>query len=206
MDSSAKKSELGKMLKSALKDKSISMRKLSKITGIDTATISRIINGKQSANINHMEKFSEKLGIPMEILLKSDGYNVGIKENDSSEMLDAIDSLNYKCDTEKINEELNKYQQYALTEEGKNIIYKNFEKKLTSVNGSGFFVEKLESMYKAFSGENLSKEKQSIIGSALLYFILSTDIIPDYIFPIGYIDDITALKLVDKKLEKLKEG
>lgn len=206
MDSSAKKSELGKMLKSALKDNSISMRKLSKITGIDTATISRIINGKQSANINHMEKFSEKLGIPMEILLKSDGYNVGIKENDSSEMLDAIDSLNYKCDTEKINEELNKYQQYALTEEGKNIIYKNFEKKLTSVNGSGFFVEKLESMYKAFSGENLSKEKQSIIGSALLYFILSTDIIPDYIFPIGYIDDITALKLVDKKLEKLKEG
>jgi transcriptional regulator with XRE-family HTH domain len=61
MDENFKKSQLGDTLKVFLKDNSMSMRKLGKLTGIDTATISRIINGKQSANINHIEKFSSIL-------------------------------------------------------------------------------------------------------------------------------------------------
>ena len=36
----------------------------------------------------------------------------------------------------------------------------------------------------------------AVIGSALIYFIISVDIIPDYIFPIGYLDDAIAVKLV----------
>ncbi|WP_446898773.1 DUF1232 domain-containing protein [Clostridium sp. LBM24168] len=201
MDSKCKKSELGKMLKIFLKDKSISMRKFSKLTGIDTATISRIINGKQSANINHIEKFSKCLDIPMEILLKYAGYNIGKGSENSSKILNVMNSLNYKCDINKIKEELSKYEQYALTPEGKNIIYKNFHKKLESINGSGFFVEKLQNMYDKFSTDDISREKQAIIGSGLLYFILSTDIIPDYVFPIGYIDDITALELIEKRMK-----
>lgn len=197
MKSRFKKIEFGNFLKSCLKSQSISMRKLSKLTGIDTATISRIINGKQSANINHMEKFSKSLKIPMEILLKSAGYDIGKSENNLSEILN---SLNYKCDIKKIEEELNKYEQYALTNEGKKVIYNNFKDKIESVNGSGFFVEKLKRMYHEFLKEDISREKRSIIGSGLLYFILSTDIIPDYVFPIGYIDDITALDLVDKRI------
>lgn len=201
MDSSCKKSELGKMLKSFLKNKSISMRKFSRLTGIDAATISRIINGKQSANINHMEKFSKCLNVPIEVLLKYAGYNIGENIENSSEILNVMNSLNYKCDINKIKEELNKYEQYVLTPEGKNIVYKNFHKKLESINGSGFFVEKLESMYDEFSRKDISREKQAIIGSGLLYFILSTDIIPDYVFPIGYIDDIKALELVEQRMK-----
>jgi uncharacterized membrane protein YkvA (DUF1232 family) len=34
------------------------------------------------------------------------------------------------------------------------------------------------------------------MGSALLYFILPVDVIPDYIFPIGYLDDAIAVQLV----------
>lgn len=201
MDSNFKKSQLGEMLKSLLKDRSISMRKLSKLTGIDTATISRIINGKQKANINHIEKLSRHLNLPMEVLLKSAGYKIGDINTDSSEISNVMNSLNYKCDIDKIREELEKYEQYALTPEGKNIIYKDFQKKLEGINGSGFFVEKLQNMYSEFVKKDIPREKQAVIGSCLLYFILSTDIIPDYVFPIGYIDDIKALELVEQKMK-----
>jgi hypothetical protein len=78
----------------------------------------------------------------MEILLRSAGYDIGNNEEDTSQILKTINSLNYKCDIKKIKEELNKYEQYALTDEGKNIIYKNFNKKIASINGSGFFRRK----------------------------------------------------------------
>jgi len=32
-------------------------------------------------------------------------------------------------------------------------------------------------------------EEQAVLGSGLLYFISAVDIIPDYLFPIGYVDD-----------------
>ncbi len=32
-------------------------------------------------------------------------------------------------------------------------------------------------------------EERCILGSVLLYFVLATDVIPDYVFPIGYLDD-----------------
>ena len=40
---------LGSLLKTALRERSLSMRKLGTLTGIDTATISRMANGKQPA-------------------------------------------------------------------------------------------------------------------------------------------------------------
>ncbi len=50
MSQDNEKSNLGLLLKKLLKEKSLSMRKLSALTNIDTATISMIINGKRKAN------------------------------------------------------------------------------------------------------------------------------------------------------------
>lgn len=121
------------------------------------------------------------------------------------ELLKLPDLLNYKCDLSKIEEELEKYKIYALTEEGKSIIYKNFNKKIEAVNGDGFFIEELKEMYKKFCDESLPEEIHALLGSGLLYFILSVDIIPDYIFPIGYLDDIIAIKLVLHNMLEVKQ-
>ena len=45
--------KLGLYLKKMLQEHSLSMRKFSELTDIDTATISRIINGKRKANPAH---------------------------------------------------------------------------------------------------------------------------------------------------------
>jgi transcriptional regulator with XRE-family HTH domain len=188
-----KKSELGALIRELLKKNSLSMRKLSTLSGIDTATISRIVNGKQRANMKHIQSFAKYLNVPMEKLLIADGYDIDILKQ---ELLKFSNLLDYNYDLCKIEDELEKYKKYAATKEGKNIIYKNFKEKIDAVNGSGLFVDELKQMYEKFCNDTSSEEIRVLLGSGLLYFILSVDIIPDYVFPLGYLDDVIAIKLV----------
>ncbi|MEY8001331.1 helix-turn-helix domain-containing protein [Clostridium sp. Mt-5] len=202
-----KKSELGSLIRDLLKKNLLSMRKLSALSGIDTATISRIVNGKQRANMNHLQNFSKYLNVPIEKLLIADGYDIDVLKNENflnspsfikniQELLRFSNLLDYHYDLSKIEDELDKYKRYAVTKEGKNTIYKNFKEKIEDINGSGLFVDELKQMYERFCDENASEEIHALLGSGLLYFILSVDIIPDYIFPFGYLDDVIAIKLI----------
>lgn len=205
--------KLGRILKNLLKEKSISMRSLSKKTGIDTSTISRIVNGKQEANLNHIYKFSTYLNIPMALLLEAQGYNINaiIQSKDSSNIvyksiqafLKSLEFENEEYFIDCIKKQLKQYEEYALTEEGTKIILDRFKNKLSKINSIGFYIKKLEEMYNDFSNKNISCKKRAVIGSCLLYFILPTDIIPDYIFPLGYLDDVIAMNLVCNKLSEI---
>lgn len=211
--------ELGVLLKRVLNEKSLSIGKLSVLSGIDKATISRIINNKQKANINHLEKISSSLDISLEELLDSIGYRVkknhlednSIKELIIGENYNEIESLikltNYLKDSnleKTILSELKKYKEFAKTDEGKNLIHEGFEDKVKSTKGSGVFLEKLEQMYKLFTLKSTPEEEKALIGSALLYFITATDIIPDFIVPIGFLDDYIAMNLVTTSINEYK--
>lgn len=52
--------------------------------------------------------------------------------------------------------------------------------------------------------ESTPAEDRAILGSALLYYILATDVIPDYMFPIGYLDDAIAVQIALNRLKKVK--
>ncbi|MFD0679794.1 MULTISPECIES: DUF1232 domain-containing protein [unclassified Paenibacillus] len=206
-----KQRDLGATLKSLLKERSLSMRKLSSLTGIDTATISRIISGKQNAKLDHLQLFAVHLGISTEQLFQIAGYDIGTRQVDQhSDFHASVDSINEvllsynlfdaQFTTELVRKELIKYEQYALTEEGRRTILEDFRTKVESVNSAGPFIDRLRQMYVLFCESELTSERQAIIGSALLYFILSTDIIPDYVFPIGYLDDAIAVQIVLNRL------
>ena len=64
------------MLKELLKERSLSMRKLSELTEIDTATISRIINGKRKATPEHLQKFANSLSVSIAELFVAAGYDI----------------------------------------------------------------------------------------------------------------------------------
>jgi uncharacterized membrane protein YkvA (DUF1232 family)/DNA-binding Xre family transcriptional regulator len=205
--------DLGITLKTLLKERSLSMRKLAALTGMDTATISRIVNGKQQAKPEHLQQFATHLGVPLEQLFRAAGFEVGSgkseRDSDIHESIDSIKNVllssnlfDHQFTMEHVQKELAKYEQYALTEEGKNIIFENFQTKIESVNGAGPFIDQLRSMYELFCQETITTEKRAILGSALLYFILSTDIIPDYAFPFGYLDDAIAVQLVLNRLSQ----
>ncbi|TBL73067.1 DUF1232 domain-containing protein [Paenibacillus thalictri] len=206
-------SDLGTLLAHLLKERSLSMRRLSKLTGLDTATISRIVSGKQQAKPEHLRLFALHLGVPTLQLFAAAGFDVepgpwngsadihasiqGIKET-----LQSTHLLDRQFTADLVKKELNKYEKYALTEEGEGIIRGGFAAKVESVNGVGPFIDELKQMYSQFCNEENHSERRAVLGSALLYFILSADIIPDYVFPLGYLDDAMAVQMA---LEKLNE-
>lgn len=187
------------------------MRKLGTLTGIDAATISRIANGKQKAKPEHLKQFAAHLAVPLDTLFKAAGFDVGAAQNDwHSKLHSTIESIQrvllsanlseHQFSLEHVQKELGKYERYALTEEGSRIISESFNAKLESIDGAGPFIDLLKQMYELFCQDTITTENRAILGSALLYFILSADIIPDYVFPIGYLDDAVAVQLVLDRL------
>lgn len=196
---------LGAVIKLSMAERSVSLRQLSKLTGIGAASISRIINNKQRANLGHLLKFSEHLNIPIEQLLSAigiGGEGTGNINGDHfliQELLKSFD-IDLRSLIDDIQKELKKYEQYAKTAEGKKIILNEYMSKIGEVNGSGIIIEHLQTLYRLFCSKDVEADEQAIIGSALLYFILSADVIPDYTFPIGYLDDAIAVNIVASRL------
>ncbi|WP_249872076.1 DUF1232 domain-containing protein [Oceanobacillus saliphilus] len=199
--------EFGTLLKQLLKEKALSMRKLSELTSIDTATISRIANGKRKANLNHMQKFSQCLDVPVTKLMKASGYPIdNIDKELPSETQASFRTLTAMLETsnlyqedvsmEKIEQHIANYQEYSQTEQGKHTILTDFKEKLNKVGSIGPYIRHLEEMFDKFKDRNGTRYELALMGSALLYFIFTVDVIPDYIFPIGYLDDAIVVQTV----------
>lgn len=201
--------QLGLLLSKLLKERSLSMRKLCELTDIDTATISRIMNGKRKPKLEHLQKFAGCLGVPISELLEAAGFPMEQKHahqyTDFQEsvysiqsVLEASDLYDKNFSIASVEEQLADYQHYVQTEEGKESILKSFGEKLQKVGSIGPFISQLKEMYEIFCLNKGTSQQIAIVGSALFYFILSVDVIPDYIFPIGYLDDAMAVQIVSR--------
>ncbi|KZD30285.1 DNA-binding protein [Bacillus cereus] len=205
---------LGKLIKKLLKERALSMRQLGTLTNIDPATISRIINGKQQPKQNHLQKFANCLQVPPQLLLDEMYPNSPHINKEKADMYTSLDTIqqtlqssnlfDFKYTTTRVKQELENYERYAQTTEGEKRIHESFKSKIEQIDSAGPFIEQLTNMYQQFCTETISTEERAIIGGALLYFILSTDIIPDYLFPIGYLDDAIAVELAKEKLIEIK--
>lgn len=204
---------IGLLLKAVLKQRSLSMKKFSELTDIDIATISRIINGKRKANPNHLQKFADCLDVPISELFAAAGYpietNKDMQLDDMHSTINSIQEIlktsNMNIETFTINsvkQKLDSYTKYTLTKDGKGVILRNFEKKVQQVGSIGPFIDHLKDMFLKFSKMKGSPHELALIGGALLYFISPIDVIPDYLFPIGYLDDALVIKLVLDLLSK----
>jgi uncharacterized membrane protein YkvA (DUF1232 family)/plasmid maintenance system antidote protein VapI len=212
MSEGTERSNLGLLLKKLLKEKSLSMRKLSSLTEIDTATISMIVNGKRKANPKHLQKFADCLGIPIADLFVAAGYSIETKQEEQSDIHVSINNIEHLLESSQlydqkfsianVEQQLANYEQYSQTEEGKETIEKGFTEKIQKVSSIGPFINDLKELYERFTKKKGTPVELALMGSALIYFILSVDVIPDYIFPIGYLDDAVAVQLVLNSLLK----
>lgn len=84
------------------------------------------------------------------------------------------------------------------------MIRDRFQIKAQHIDGMGPFIEQLMQMHADFFDSSVTEKKRAVMGSVLLYFIYSTDIIPDYVFPIGYLDDAIAIQLGMQRLAQLE--
>ncbi|MBU8727644.1 MULTISPECIES: DUF1232 domain-containing protein [Bacillus] len=208
MDS--KTTELGTLLKERLQQRSLSLRELSTYTEIDKATLSRIMNGKRKPTLNHLQRLSDSLNLSLDQLLAAAGFPIKNEKAHSDTFIQAVEEIETTLKDQevydgtfsqtKLKQKLNEYETYSQTNEGKETISAKFEKKMETLNGIGPFLQHLKDMYSLFmTGRGTSRELM-LMGGALLYFIMPVDLIPDYIFPIGYIDDAAAVKIVIDQL------
>lgn len=199
--------QLGLLIKELLEQRSWSMGRLSDMTKIDKATISRIVNGKRKANLQHLQKFAEAFEVSMHDLMKSAGYEVDATiDQKEAEVWSSLESVqNFLDDSElahkkisrqDIEEELEKYRRVAGTEEGEILIRDGFEVKLQKIGSAGPYIDQLKEMFLKFRLKKAPAAELGLIGSALIYFILPIDLIPDYIFAVGYLDDAIAVQFV----------
>lgn len=198
------------LIKAVMENKKISMRQLNLCSGISVSTISRIISGKQKITLAHIKALSECLEIPIEQLLKLHGISLVSPLSDELHILHTIREMlsgyhiNLTTVYEEIKKSLLQYEAYMRIEEGKQMVAKSFPAKIESMNASGHVIDSLNQLYMEFMQESTALDRQILIGSGLLYFILTMDVIPDYIFPFGYIDDIIALSIITQRLSELK--
>jgi uncharacterized membrane protein YkvA (DUF1232 family) len=194
---------LGLRLRVLLTERSLSMRNFSVLTGVDTATISRIINGKRKANIQHLERFADCLGVPLKDLFKAAGYPIEQKLTDHT-YADMIQGLvNSDASVQVVEQQLENYKLYSQTNEGNNSILEEFEGKLESVGSTGPLINQMKNLFEKFRLRKGTTSELALIGSVLLYFIIPVDAIPDYLFAVGYLDDAIAVQLTTTSLEKI---
>ncbi len=184
----------------------MSMGKFSELCQIDKATISKIMNGKRKANLNHLQRFADCLGVPLSELMQANGYKIEKKvEQPPSEkqtfiemdnLLESANSFGKGLSIEEVKQELAKYELFSQTNEGRETILRSFKEKIKKVDSIGPYINQLEEMYERFRIKKGTPKELALAGGGLLYFILTLDLIPDYIFPIGYLDDAIAVQLV----------
>lgn len=199
-----------------LNENNLSLRKFSKIVDIPTSTLSRIINSKQKPSITHIKKLSKFIPLFLNSFLNDDlsskDINIDITNTQAIQNNELYNILKFSqfADSKKLNQEINnqfnKCKEYAKTQDGINMIKSDFDRKIKEINGVGPLIDSLENLYSRYILENPSSTKALIIGAVLLYFIIPLDVIPDYLFGIGYIDDMLLLQFELSVLDKFKSN
>ncbi|AZB44729.1 DUF1232 domain-containing protein [Bacillus sp. FJAT-42376] len=197
--------ELGPLLKSLLKEKSLSIRKFSELTKIDKSIISKIINGKRKARPEHLKVFADHLEWPLPRLFAAAGYSV---QSEPALSAEAISSLlkSSGLDDEvftiaNVEKQLAVFEAYGQTEEGKETILNRFKNKIQLLGSAGPFIHTLKGMYEKFCLNAGSPGQIASFAGVLLYFIVPVDVLPDYLFAVGYLDDAMAVHLVSGMLQ-----
>lgn len=111
-------------------------------------------------------------------------------------------------DRRRIWKKLLELKRRAMTKEGTQTIIGEFNHKVERVGGIDAIIQKLKWMYRYFRDPEVKAYKKGLIGAALLYFIVPTDVIADLVPVVGYVDDMTAVlivwRLLSGELEKYK--
>ncbi len=201
---------LGQEIHRYLQEHSLSLRQFAAISGVHVSTLSRLANGKRRATGQQLRKLapflphgSGELGSGGQALVLQHGMSL---EEIIVRTLGNFTDFTTGHVHEDIVDSLKKYEVFSQTPEGEGLIVREFPGKISQVAGIGPLITELQNLFERFQTLDDGSPERPVIGSALLYFILSADAIPDYLFPIGYLDDALAIQLVMQRLNALQHS
>ncbi|MFC4402938.1 helix-turn-helix domain-containing protein [Gracilibacillus xinjiangensis] len=190
------------IIKEKLQEQNKSIRQLAKETDINVSTISRIFNGKRKATLDHLKRISHALQIPLSDLMDSEEYGEDISST-FQHVRSIIKTMQIPVENftlAALKNNLQEYQTESAKAKGRETILNSFHTKLSELGGKGPLIQQLKRMFTLFKEQNATKKELLLIGSALFYFIASVDMIPDYLFPVGFLDDALVIQYVTQSL------
>ncbi|PTX58290.1 uncharacterized membrane protein YkvA (DUF1232 family) [Melghirimyces profundicolus] len=102
----------------------------------------------------------------------------------------------------KVENFLEPLKKTAETPEGKRKIIDEFNDKVRRVGGIQQVIDKLKLLYRYFRDPGTHRAQKALAGAALLYFIIPTDVLPDFLPIAGYVDDAAAVAIIWKLLSR----
>lgn len=183
-----------------------SLRYLSEQTTIDVATLSKMMNGKRPLTLQHAEKIAESLNCSMNDVLHAAGYPIERTPPYLQQIAHEISDVTQMSESQwqsELHTLLHSYEQQSIDEAGREEVEQKFSKKINTLNQKGKWLTTIQTFFEQFGERERPTLELAILGGALLYFIAPLDLIPDYLFAIGYIDDALAIQLASQKLNQM---
>lgn len=184
--------------------RSWSLRYFSERVSIDVATLSKIMNGKRTLTLQHAEKIATAFNCPMNDLLHAAGYPIERTSPYVQQITDEISKVTNMTETkwhDHLQTLVQTYEEESVTPSGEHQIASEFPQKMKSLHQKGTWLTTIQSFFEQFQQKERPTVELMILGGALLYFIAPVDLIPDYLFAIGYLDDALAIQLASQKLK-----
>lgn len=181
-----------------------SLRYFSERASIDVATLSKVMNGKRALTLQHAEKIAEAFDCPMNDLLHAAGYPIAKTSPYVQQITDEISEVTNMTETEwhdHLQTLVLTYEEESVTPSGEQQIGARFPQKMKNLQQKGTWLTTIQSFFEQFQQKERPTVELMILGGALLYFIAPVDLIPDYLFAIGYLDDALAIQLASQKLK-----
>ncbi|MGE5553437.1 MAG: DUF1232 domain-containing protein [Betaproteobacteria bacterium] len=199
--------DLWRFLSPYLKARSLSLRKVAVSVGVDPATLSRVMAGRTRPRPELLKSIAECVGADYRALLVAAGY-LDRQDSPVERIVTELQSAGNQAegaliDPEVIKTELKKYEAYSATSEGQDLVRKGFLPKISGLGAVGIWADRLKLMYRYFVDTNAPAGPKILLGAALLYFIVSTDVVPDFLFPVGHLDDAFVVMLIWDQLKSV---
>lgn len=211
------KNGIGGFLQQKWMERDYTLRHFADLTGVDKATISRILNGKRKPTLDHLKVFAKVLETPLTDLLAAEEMTVNLPKaakrsmqkkveqkpemDEMKHMLELVKMQDGSITIDRISAELDHCAVFAETEEGHEMVEASFSSKVKHFGNAGSHLLLLKKWHKSYEQASGSKKELAIMGGALLYFIMPLDLLHDYLFAIGYLDDCLAIQLANSRLE-----
>lgn len=195
---------LGPLLRARIAARGRSLRAVAREAGVSHSTLSRLLNGHTHPTRRLLVAIAPVLGIPVGELVAAAGTAPAEQDSVWAVLRDmGIDPSPGEL-LGRVREGLVRLREYAATEEAFSLAREGLDRKVTALGARGPVIEKLRALGRLYlDGGDAPWEARLAAGSAVLYFLHALDVIDDFMWPVGYLDDAVAVALAEAEVRQL---
>lgn len=195
--------DLRRLVAEQLKARQLSLRALARRAGVSHSAVSRLMSGASRPTPGLLRSLALPLGVPARALLEA----AGLPSGEGDALYDALwppDVGTPPADlTARVKGELIRLKEYAATDEARRSVAERLAAKVEQLGMHEAASARLLRLANVYLGGGAPEEARLAAGAAVLYFLQSVDVIGDYLWPVGYLDDALALSLVEDEVRSL---